>query len=181
MSSRRAVFFDRDGVINRSPGEGYVLRPEDFVLQEGLIPALQVLREAGVRAIVVTSQKGVGKGLMSRETLEAIHRRLADELAAGGVGVDAIYAHLGDGGPDDYPPKPDPTMILAAAERFSLDLRQCWLVGDADRDIAMGQAANLAGTIRIRGEKPIAIEADYTLDSLPEITELFRKFYLSRN
>ncbi len=78
---------------------------------------------------------------MTRETLDRIHERMASLLAAEGTAFDAVYSHTGTGGPDDYPPKPDPGMIFAAAERFALDLRQSWLIGDADRDIAMAVAA----------------------------------------
>lgn len=171
---RCCVFFDRDGVVNRSPGEGYVLSPEAFELNEGIVEALRFLRGRGALAIVVTSQKGVGKGLMTRETLDRIHARMAGLLAAEGVEFDAVYVHTDDGGPEDYPPKPDPGMIFAAAERFSIDLRRSWMIGDADRDIAMGQAASLAGTLRIRGEKPVGVEASYSLDSTAEITGILK-------
>ncbi len=174
-TGRRCIFFDRDGVVNASPGEGYVLSPEAFVLNAGIAEALRVVRERHALAIVVTSQKGVGKGLMTRETLDRIHARMAGLLAAEGVAFDAVYVHFGDGGPDDLPPKPDPGMIFAAAERFGIDLRQSWIVGDADRDIAMGQAASLAGTIRLRGEKPVGLEASQTIDSASEIAGFLEK------
>lgn len=169
---RCCVFFDRDGVVNRSPGEGYVLSPEAFELNDGIAEALRLIRRRNALAIVVTSQKGVGKGLMTRETLDRIHGRMADLLAAEGAAFDALYAHTGDGGPDDYPAKPDPGMMLAAAERFSIDLRRSWMIGDADRDIAMGQAAALAGTVRILGEKPVGREATHSLRSTSEIPRI---------
>ncbi len=172
---RRCVFFDRDGVVNRSPGAGYVLAPEQFELNEGIVEALRVVRERGALAIVATSQKGVGKGLMSRADLDRVHRRMAGLLAVAGVGFEAVFAHTGTGDPDDFPPKPEPGMLLAAAARFGLDLRQSWMIGDSDRDIAMGLAAGLAGTIRLRAETPVGIEATYTLDSTAEIPEILRK------
>jgi len=173
--ARRAVFFDRDGVVNRSPGDGYVLSPDDFVLNEGIPEALRVVRDHGALAIVVTSQKGVGKGLMTREALDRVHARMAALLEMEGAAFDAIYFHTGDGGPDDQPPKPDPGMILAAAERFGLDLRRSWLIGDADRDIAMAAAAGLGGAIRVRGGGAVSIEADYEIDQIPEIAVLLKK------
>lgn len=169
---RPCVFFDRDGVVNRSPGDGYVLSPEAFFLNEGIAPALRLLRERGVAAVVVTSQRGVGKGLMTREDLERIHRRMAELLAAEEVAFDGVFAHCGDASPDDFPPKPDPGMIYAAEERFGLELRRSWLIGDADRDIEMGIAAGLSGTIRIRGEKAIGRPANHTLNSPAEILNL---------
>ncbi len=171
---RRAVFFDRDGVVNRSPGSGYVLAPDQFHLNDGIADAVRFLNERGVLAIVVTSQKGVGKGLMSEADLAAIHRRMESRLAEKGAAFDAIYAYTGT--PRcPHRAKPDPEMILTAAERFSIDLRLSWMIGDADRDIAMGRAAGLAGTIRLRGEKPITTPADHTLESPLEILDFLRK------
>ncbi len=171
---RRCVFFDRDGVVNRSPGDGYVLSPGAFHLNPGIMEALRFIRERHYLAIVVTSQRCVGKGLITGETLEKIHDQMAGLLRAGGEAFDAIYCHTGSGGPEDYPAKPDPGMILAATERFAIDLGQSWIIGDADRDIEMGIAAGLAGMIRIRGEKAVTVPATHTLGSTAEIPRFLR-------
>jgi len=171
---RRAVFFDRDGVINRSPGPGYVLAVDQFFLNDGIAEAVRYLNERGILAIVITSQKGVGKGLMSEADLAAIHRHMQDELAKNGAAFDGIFAYTGT--PDcPHRPKPDPEMIFTAAERFSIDTRLSWMIGDADRDIEMGRAAGLAGTIRIRGDKAIGVPADHTLDSVLETSDLLKR------
>lgn len=171
---RRAVFFDRDGVVNRSPGPGYVLGVDQFELSEGIAEAVRYLNEAGIFAIVITSQKGVGKGLMSEADLAAIHRHMQDELAKNGAAFDGIFAYTGT--PDcPHLPKPDPEMILTAADCFSIDLARSWMIGDADRDIEMGKAAGLEGTIRIRGDKTIGVPADHTLDNVVETLELLRR------
>lgn len=172
--ARRCVFFDRDGVVNRSPGEGYVLSPEQFELNPGIAESLRLAHDRGALTVVVTSQRCVGKGLISRADLDRIHERMAELLAAEDAAFDAVYAHTGEGGEGDFPAKPDPGMILAAAERFSLDLRRSWIVGDADRDIAMGLAANLEGTIRILGEKSVGVEASHTLHFLSDLPDLLR-------
>ena len=169
---RVCVFFDRDGVVNRSPGPGYILAPEQFELNPGIAEALRAVRRLGALAVVATSQRGVGKGLMSAADLDRIHARMAELLAAEGASFDAIYAHTGLGGPGDHPAKPDPGMLLAAARDWSIDLSKSWLVGDADRDIEMGQAAGLAGTIRVVGEHPITTEAVHLVQSTMEIPEL---------
>lgn len=174
IGSRRCVFFDRDGVVNASPGEGYVLSPDAFHLNPGIAEALRLIRERDCLAIVVTSQKGVGKGLMSRQTLTNIHDRMQSLLAAEGAAFDAIYAHTATGGDEDHPAKPDPGMIHAAAESFGIDPRLSWIIGDADRDIEMGRRAGLVGTIRVRGEKEITIPATHTLESTTEIPDLLR-------
>ena len=172
--ARTCVFFDRDGVVNRSPGEGYVLSPEDFVLNPGIPEALSLLRDNGILAVVVTSQKCVRKGLITRDDLARIHGKMTSLLSESGNRFDAVYAHTGDGGEGDYPAKPDPGMILAAAERFGIDLRQSWIVGDADRDIQMGSLAGLGGTIRILGSKPVGAPANHTLNSTMDLAPLLK-------
>jgi rSAM/selenodomain-associated transferase 1 len=174
VSSRRCLFFDRDGVVNQSPGPGYVLSEDDFHLNPGIADALLWLKKRGWLAILITSQKGVGKGLMTEADLSRIHQKMQSELAKTGAAFDGIYAFTGK--PDSpHRPKPDPEMIETGSERFFVEPRQSWIIGDADRDIEMGKAAQLAGTIRIQGDKPIEIEADHTLKSTTEIVDLFEK------
>jgi D-glycero-D-manno-heptose 1,7-bisphosphate phosphatase len=111
---------------------------------------------------------------MTLRDLDEIHGKMQRELAQVGGSFDGIYAYTGT---DDcpFPPKPDPGMVISAAESFFIDRRQSWMIGDADRDIEMGTAAGLAGTIRIKGEKAIGIEADHTLNGTGEIINLLEK------
>ncbi len=98
---------------------------------------LQALKAAGYLLFVVTNQPDVRRGLMSAETLEAIHARLAQALP-----VDEIAACLHDNIDACACRKPKPGLVLDLAERYDIDLRQSWLIGDQDRDIACGQAAS---------------------------------------
>ncbi len=168
--SRPAWFFDRDGVVNRSPGPGYLLSWDGWEWMPGIFDLLHAVREQGCATVLVTSQRGVGKGLMSEADLQDIHARMQDELQSQGIAFDAIYAFTGLASCPNQA-KPDPQMILAAAEDLHLDLRRSWLIGDADRDIEMGKRANLFRTIRVRGDKPIGIEADVTVDTLHQAQE----------
>ena len=174
VNARRCVFFDRDGVVNESPGPGYVLSVEQFKINPGIAESVRWLKENDWLAILVTSQRGVGKGLMTAEELDRIHHYMQTELQKTGAAFDGIYAYAGT--PDcPYPAKPDPGMIFSACESFYIDPRQSWMIGDADRDIQMGIAASLAGTIRIEGEKEITVGADHTLGNTIEIPDTFKK------
>ncbi len=174
LSNRPCVFYDRDGVINRSPGPGYVLGWEDFYLNDGIAESLRIAKERGYLAIIITSQRGVGKGLMSQGELDRIHRNLQKELSETGVGFDGIYAYTET---DDCPhkAKPDPEMILSAAGDFFIEATGSWMIGDADRDIEMGIRAGLKGTIRIVGDKAVGNEAEFTLNQITELPDLFKK------
>lgn len=169
------LFFDRDGVVNCSPGPGYVLRWEDFVFQDGIFELISLVKSHGWLCVLITSQKGVGRGELFHVELERIHeemqKRIAEEC---GSGFDAIYAHTGS--PEDpHPAKPDPGMILSAAAEHGIDLSRSWMIGDADRDIEMAQRAGLAGTIRLIGDKPVGVEATETVAKMADALAVVQK------
>lgn len=163
---KACLFFDRDGVVNRSPGPGYVLRWEDFEFQDGIFELISLVKSHDWLAILITSQKGVGKGEMFHVELDRIHHEMQARITREcGSGFDAIYAHTGLPN-DPCPAKPDPGMIFRAATDYQVDLSRSWMIGDADRDIEMAQRADLAGTIRLLGDKAVGIEADETVKDL---------------
>ncbi len=156
------IFFDRDGVVNISPGDDYVLSWEQFEFTPGIEKTLYRVKNQGWRTVLVTSQKGVGKGLMSQVELERIHRKMQRHLARANASFDAIYAYTGT--PDcPHLAKPNPEMLLTAAKEQGINLGQSWIIGDSDRDIGMGIAAGLKGTIRFLSEKTPGLEADFTV------------------
>ena len=137
---RRAVFLDRDGVINTPVvRDGKPYAPEsvdDLEIIEGVREALASLRNAGFLNIVVTNQPDVAIGKLKVETVEAMHRRLAGELDLDDIKV----CYHGDADGCECR-KPKPGMLLKAAREFGIDLGRSFLVGDRWRDVAAGQAA----------------------------------------
>lgn len=168
---RPAVFFDRDGVVNLSPGDGYVLRWEDFHLAPGIIEALALCRARGHATILVTSQQGVGKGLMTQEHLNDMHARMQEELAKHAAAFDGVYACTHRAGTCTCR-KPSPEMILRAQKDHEIDLSRSWLVGDHDRDIQMALNAGVPRTIRILSHHEPQVAAEFTLQSTSELSAL---------
>lgn len=169
---RPAVFFDRDGVINVSPGPGYVLSEADFHFMPGVAETLHLCRDLGFVTILVTSQQGVGKGLMSQETLDAIHAGM--QTALGEAAFAGIYActHL-DGTCTCR--KPSPQMILEAAQEHGLDLRRSLMVGDADRDMEMARRAGVPVCIFFAAEHgPGTSAPDHVVQSHADLQSLLR-------
>jgi D-glycero-D-manno-heptose 1,7-bisphosphate phosphatase len=140
---RRAVFLDRDGVINRSAiRNGKPHAPEsveEMEILEGVGEALASLRNAGFLNIVVTNQPDVASGKLKVETVEIMHRRLRNELA-----LDDIKVCCHDDADGCECRKPKPGMLLQAAREFGIDLAESFMVGDRWRDVAAGQAAGCA-------------------------------------
>lgn len=171
---QKCVFFDRDGVVNRSPGAGYVTRVEDFHLNDGLVELVQLVAKRGFVAVLVTSQRCVGKGLITAAGLEKIHGELQSRLAAEGLGFLDIYAFLGTPETETWE-KPNPDMILLAAEKHGIDLAGSWMIGDADRDIVMAQRAGVGRTLRIITDKAVGVEADFTAGDLVRARDIFAR------
>lgn len=173
---RPAVFFDRDGVVNLSPGPGYVLGWDSFHFSPGIQEALRLCKTRGYALILATSQQGVGKGLMSRAELDGIHARMQAELETCGASFDGIYACTClSKDPGCTCRKPSAEMLLKAAAEHDLDLGRSLMVGDADRDIQMGTNAGVPVTIRIESENPHLISATHTLPDTTGLAALLEK------
>ena len=164
----RAVFLDRDGVINRAVvRNGRPFPPaslEDVHYFPGVAETIQVLRHAGFCIIVVTNQPDVGYGLQRRDIVEAIHADLRRRLA-----IDAIKVCYHIDQDACACRKPQPGLLLESAKEWALDLTQSIMVGDRWRDIEAGKAAGCK-TIWIRShyaERPVE-QPDAVADSLAE-------------
>jgi len=137
----KAVFLDRDGVINRKPEEGrYVTRWEEFRFLPDVARAISTLKAAGYLAIVVTNQRCVAKELMSIDDLHALHQRMMNALSASGAEIDAIYYCPHEKDVCDCR-KPAPGMLLAAATKHAINLQDSWMIGDSEIDIEAGKRA----------------------------------------
>jgi D-glycero-D-manno-heptose 1,7-bisphosphate phosphatase len=137
---RRAVFLDRDGVINRPvirEGNPYPPRSmAEFEILDGVAEACELLKKSGRLLVVATNQPDVGRGTLALEEVERIHEAMCRELPIDRVEV--CY----DGGDGDSPDrKPAPGMLRRAALELGIDLKNSFMVGDRWRDIDCGYAA----------------------------------------
>jgi len=150
----RAVFLDRDGVINRALERAGKPYPPTTLAEFEILPevpaALRKLKAAGFLLIVATNQPDVGRGTLAREVVEKIHAHLLAQLP-----VDRVETcfHAGQGASDCDCRKPKPGMLLRAAKELNIDLTQSWMVGDRWRDVDCGHAA---------GCQTVFIDRDYT-------------------
>lgn len=137
------VFLDRDGTINkRAPKACYIETPEQFVWLEGAKAAIKMLKESGYRVILVSNQPGIARGNLTEDVLAQIHGKMQDELQQEtGCQIDAIYYCPHNWDDDCECRKPRPGMLYQAQKDYSLNLTECILIGDDDRDIEAGIAA----------------------------------------
>jgi D-glycero-D-manno-heptose 1,7-bisphosphate phosphatase len=139
---KRAVFLDRDGVINRAiERDGKPFAPmsyDEFEIYPEVPAACAKLKAAGFLLIVATNQPDVERGTMKKETVESIHAEMCRELPLDRVEV--CYDSGYDPVESEFR-KPKPGMLLRAARELQIDLAQSWMIGDRWRDIDCGHAA----------------------------------------
>jgi D-glycero-D-manno-heptose 1,7-bisphosphate phosphatase len=156
----KAIFFDRDGVINDETGHYYVVHPKDFVLNRGVIELLQWLKSEGFLLIIITNQGGISRGIYTKQDAMLVHAKLIEELKAHGISLDEIY----------YCPhhpdhercicrKPDTVQIEKAIARFSINPEESFFIGDRDTDIEAGKKAGLK-TIRAETNQDMSLLID---------------------
>ncbi len=161
------MFFDRDGIVNRHPGPGFVERWGDFHLLPEFVEVLKIVRNLGFQAVIVSNQRGVALGKMTIETVEEIHRRLRAILKRDhGLELLDIFYCPHDRGVCECR-KPKPGMLLEAARKHSIDLARSWMIGDAVRDVEAGKSAGCR-TILV-GRETGGIEPDVRVQDMAEL------------
>jgi D-glycero-D-manno-heptose 1,7-bisphosphate phosphatase len=134
----QAVFLDRDGVICKNRAD-YVKSWDEFLFLPGAKQGIATLSKLNIPIVVVTNQSAIGRGIMSAEEVAKIHRGMTAEIAAAGGRIDKILfcPHRPDEGCNCR--KPEPGMLLQAAQELNIDLQRSFMVGDALTDLMAGQ------------------------------------------
>jgi D-glycero-D-manno-heptose 1,7-bisphosphate phosphatase len=137
-----AIFFDRDGTLMQEVN--YCRNPDEVRVFAGVAAALQKLREAGWKRILVTNQSGIGRGIFSWEELEAVQKEFFRQI---GDEMDGVY--ICPDAPDHAGPrrKPAPGMLLEAAQDHNLELSSCWMIGDKVDDMECARRAGVSGIL----------------------------------
>lgn len=140
MTLRAAVFLDRDGVLNKAVyAEGKSYPPADAAsleLTPGAVDAVAALRAAGYVCICVTNQPDVARGSRTLENVTAMNNKVFQALR-----LDDLYCCLHDNADNCACRKPKPGMLFAAADKWNIDLRASWMIGDRHSDVKAGKAA----------------------------------------
>ena len=166
----KAVFLDRDGVINLERGD-YTYRLEDFVILPKVKEALAYLKSIDFLLIVVTNQAGISKGLYTREELKALHGQMADLLDHQ---IDAVYyCPYHPSFTNSLSRKPATLMFERAASKFNLTLSDSWMVGDRERD--MIPARKLGVTTIAVGDERNEFESDFKAPDLWEASSIIAR------
>lgn len=158
---RKALFLDRDGVINEDAS--YIGQIDRFVFKPGLFEFLRLVQDHGYLLVVVTNQSGVARGYYTVQDHQTVTRWMIKKLAEQGITINAEFACFEH--PDAIEPifkresfwrKPKPGMIMEAAVKLSIDVAASTMLGDQDRDLQAAQAANV-GRCLLLGAGPSTV------------------------
>jgi D-glycero-D-manno-heptose 1,7-bisphosphate phosphatase len=139
----KAIFLDRDGVVNKERGE-YTWRVEDFIINEGLDEFILHFQQKGYLVIIISNQGGIGKGVYTHEDVIKAHTYLEETLKQKGVTLTDIYycPHHPNAG-KCLCRKPEPIMLEKAIARYNVDVNLSVFIGDSKRDVEAGEAVGL--------------------------------------
>jgi len=162
INCMRVVFLDRDGVINKYPGDRlYVTSLKKFRFLPRAKQAIALLSKAGCKIFVASNQAGVGKGTYSQKTLNVITAKMLGDICAAGGKIDQVYycTHRKEAGCGCRKPKPG--MLKAAAKKFKFDLKKAYFVGDTIRDVLTAHAAGCKSILVLTGKEKLANQKNW--------------------
>jgi D-glycero-D-manno-heptose 1,7-bisphosphate phosphatase len=169
--SQKCIFLDRDGVLNVDRVD-YVYRMEEFIIPNGVVEALQNLKNAGYLLVVITNQSGIAKGIYERKDVQLIHDALQE--ASGGVLDDLYFCPYHESYDSaSLTRKPGSLLIEKAAAKYQVDMGLSWMVGDHERDVLAGTRAGLR-TIRIAPSDTVST-ATHLVQDLLEASKIILK------
>ena len=158
----RALFLDRDGVINQN--HGYVFKQNNFDFIDGIFDVALYAQKLKYKLIIITNQAGIGRGYYSEDQFHNLSRWMCEQFAEAGSPISKVYfspyhptAGVGMYLKDDYSRKPHPGMILQAQQDFDIDLSDSVLIGDQATDIQAGVAAGVGTNLLFSQVKPIQL------------------------
>ena len=167
----RLVILDRDGVINYDSVD-YIKSPQEWRPIPGSLEAIARLHRAGYRVVVATNQSGVGRGLLSMDTLAAIHAHMLEQVRKRGGEIDAIFfcPHTPEDGCECR--KPAPGLFNEIAKRLQMNLVGVYVVGDAERDVVAARQVMASPVLVRTGKGAQTLKQKSVPDDVPVFDDL---------
>ncbi|WP_345969898.1 D-glycero-beta-D-manno-heptose 1,7-bisphosphate 7-phosphatase [Sulfurimonas sp. HSL1-6] len=169
---RKALFLDRDGVINKE--KNYLYKIEDFEFIDGVFETCRTFQEKGYLIIVITNQAGIARGKYTEDDYQQLTRWMIERFADEGVTINAVYhcPHHPDFSGECSCRKPEPGMLEEAKAAFDIDMASSVLVGDKESDIEAGLQAGISVNILVKSGHQVDAEATKAKHVLQSIKEL---------
>jgi len=175
---KKALFLDRDGVINKE--KNYLYKIEDFEFIDGVFEVCRYFQDKGYLIIIVTNQAGIARGKYTEENYQRLTRWMLEEFKKKNITITKVYhcPHHPDFTGECECRKPKPGMLLRAKEEFGIDMEHSILVGDKNSDIEAGLSAGIGSSFLITTGHEIHVDNRFNaeiIDNLIEIKKWRRK------
>ncbi len=166
----KAIFLDRDGIINVD--KTYLHKIEDFEFCDGVFETFKYLQNLGYLLIVVTNQSGIGRGYYGEEDFEKLTLWMLEELKKNGIKIQKVY-HCPHTPQDNCKcRKPKPYMLKQAIKEFQIEPKNSWMIGDKLSDIKAGLNVGITNTIFINSFT--CKEAKYSVKSILDTISIIK-------
>jgi len=176
---QKALFLDRDGVINVD--KSYIYKTEDIEFAAGIFQFLKTAADLGFELVVITNQAGIARGMYTEEDVVRLHEWMSKVFNEKGINIRKFYfcPHHPDFSEKCNCRKPEIGMVTQAAEELKIDLKKSVIIGDKKSDVKTGKNAGMPLTILIKGEyedKPTEVE-DFFAADLFEAENILKEYY----
>jgi len=171
MQKDKALFLDRDGVINVD--HGYVYKIEEFEFTKGIFELLQLFSNQGYLLFIVTNQSGIGRGYYSQEAFETLTEWMIETLHGNDIDIKEVQYCPHTPEKNCHCRKPETGMIDNILQRYPIDLKHSWMIGDKQSDIDLARNAHIGSSIAI-GDKVLE-HCDYSFRTIQECTEYLQE------
>jgi len=138
----KAVFLDRDGVINKK-SENYIKTIDEFELLKDVPKAIQLLKQNNFLVIIITNQSAINRGFLSHEKLEEIHNYMEKQLLENNTKVDVIYYCPHTPEENCQCRKPNPGLLIKAIKEYNIDVESSWFIGDSQSDMDAAKSVGI--------------------------------------
>jgi D-glycero-D-manno-heptose 1,7-bisphosphate phosphatase len=145
--SQKALFLDRDGVINIE--KNYLFKIEDFEFIDGVFESLKYLENLKYKLIIVTNQSGIGRGYYTFDQYQILTNWIIEQFKNRDINISGIFCCPHEPSKNCNCRKPEIGMIKQASELFNIDFCKSWLIGDKDSDIQTAYNSNIKNTIQV--------------------------------
>jgi len=173
--STKAIFLDRDGVINEEVG--YLHKIKDFKFIHGVFDSCNHFLSLGYQIVIVTNQSGIARGIYQKDDFHTVNKWMLKRFLQEGVNIlDVLFCPHG---PENncFCRKPKPGLFLNAKAKYNIDMKKSWMIGDKETDIKAANNAGINQTIIVRSGHAIDEDksnSEYFLDSIKFASEIIK-------
>ena len=171
----KTIFLDRDGVINKEVG--YLHKIQDFEFINGVFEACLYFQLLDYQIIIVTNQSGIGRGYYDEDAFHVVNNWMLNQFKNQGINILDVFfcPHSPESNCDCRKPKPG--MFNQASDKYNIDMKKSWMIGDKEADIMAANAAGIQNTLLVKSGHQIDeknSKAKFILDSIKQVAEVIK-------